>query len=81
MVDAPFLVALNLTRRCNLRCAHCYLDAGPDRSAHGELRTDECTRIADEAERENVPDIRESALKKCKDGMLSIAEMNRVTQE
>ncbi len=24
----PFLVALNLTRRCNLRCAHCYLDAG-----------------------------------------------------
>jgi len=26
--DNPFLVALNLTRRCNLRCAHCYLDAG-----------------------------------------------------
>lgn len=28
MADAPYLVALNLTRRCNLRCAHCYLDAG-----------------------------------------------------
>ncbi len=27
-IEAPFLVALNLTRRCNLRCAHCYLDAG-----------------------------------------------------
>jgi len=27
-VEAPFLVALNLTRRCNLKCAHCYLDAG-----------------------------------------------------
>jgi len=24
----PFLVALNLTIRCNLQCAHCYLDAG-----------------------------------------------------
>jgi len=24
----PFLVALNLTMRCNLQCAHCYLDAG-----------------------------------------------------
>src|SRR5881396_2179785 len=23
----PFLVALNLTKRCNLKCAHCYLDA------------------------------------------------------
>ncbi|VAV92694.1 Radical SAM domain heme biosynthesis protein [hydrothermal vent metagenome] len=26
-VEPPFLVALNLTRRCNLSCAHCYLDA------------------------------------------------------
>ena len=26
--QAPFLVALNLTHRCNPRCAHCYLDAG-----------------------------------------------------
>lgn len=24
---APYLVAINLTRRCNLACAHCYLDA------------------------------------------------------
>ena len=28
VVKPPFLVALNLTRRCNLGCAHCYLDAG-----------------------------------------------------
>lgn len=27
-VPKPRIVALNLTRRCNLRCAHCYLDAG-----------------------------------------------------
>lgn len=26
-VETPYLVALNLTERCNLRCAHCYLDA------------------------------------------------------
>ena len=23
----PYLIALNLTKRCNLRCSHCYLDA------------------------------------------------------
>jgi len=26
-IDSPFLVALNLTKRCNLSCEHCYLDA------------------------------------------------------
>ncbi|MCC6888045.1 MAG: radical SAM protein [Hyphomicrobiales bacterium] len=41
-IEPPFLVALNLTRRCNLGCAHCYLDAGVLRSgAPGELATDE----------------------------------------
>src|SRR3972149_3296658 len=24
----PFLIAWNLTRQCNLRCGHCYMDAG-----------------------------------------------------
>ncbi|MCP4329443.1 MAG: radical SAM protein [Alphaproteobacteria bacterium] len=38
----PFLVALNLTRRCNLRCAHCYLDAGTRTDGgSAELSTDE----------------------------------------
>ena len=37
--------------------------------------------IADQAEREGIPDIRQSALKKCKDGIVDIKEMNRVTQE
>lgn len=27
-VPAPFLISWNLTKRCDLRCAHCYLDAG-----------------------------------------------------
>jgi len=48
-VEPPFLVALNLTRRCNLACAHCYLDAGSrcDQAAN-ELSTDEVTRLLDD---------------------------------
>ena len=37
--------------------------------------------IADQALIEGIPDIRISALKKVADGMTSIEEMNRVTQE
>jgi radical SAM protein with 4Fe4S-binding SPASM domain len=41
MADAsplPYLVAVNLTRRCNLACAHCYMDAEQRaRPAPGEL--------------------------------------------
>ncbi len=44
----PHVVAWNLTRRCNLECAHCYISAGPSESADGELTTDECLRIAEE---------------------------------
>ncbi len=44
----PHVVAWNLTRRCNLECAHCYIAAGPDAAADGELSTDACLRIADE---------------------------------
>ena len=41
-VEPPFLVALNLTRRCNLACAHCYLDAGTRAGGDAtELSTDE----------------------------------------
>jgi len=45
----PFLIAWNLTKRCNLRCAHCYLSAG-ERDAGGvdELSTGECLRVVDE---------------------------------
>lgn len=35
-VEPPYLVAFNLTRRCNLNCAHCYLDAGTRH--HGDPR-------------------------------------------
>ncbi|HEX5830592.1 MAG TPA: radical SAM protein [Gemmatimonadaceae bacterium] len=42
------MIAWNLTRRCNLACAHCYIAAGPTESAGGELTTVECRRIAAE---------------------------------
>ncbi len=44
----PHVVAWNLTRRCNLECAHCYIAAGPAESSADELTTAECLRIADE---------------------------------
>ena len=37
--------------------------------------------LADQAHREGIPDIRQSALKKVVDGMTDIAEINRVTLE
>jgi radical SAM protein with 4Fe4S-binding SPASM domain len=44
----PHVVAWNLTRRCNLECAHCYISAGPHESATSELETAEALRIVDE---------------------------------
>jgi len=44
----PHVVAWNLTRRCNLECAHCYISAGPHESATTELDTSEALRIVDE---------------------------------
>jgi radical SAM protein with 4Fe4S-binding SPASM domain len=44
----PHVVAWNLTRRCNLECAHCYISAGPTETAADELTTAECLRIASE---------------------------------
>ncbi len=41
----PYLVAVNLTKRCNLACAHCYMDAdrrmapNPDELKSGELKS------------------------------------------
>ncbi len=44
----PRLVSWNLTQRCNLRCPHCYLDAGIRASGKGELTTTEAQRFIDE---------------------------------
>ena len=45
----PFLVALNLTKRCNLKCDHCYLDATTKAGGGSdELTTEECVRLIDQ---------------------------------
>ena len=44
----PHVVAWNLTRRCNLECAHCYIAAGPSESAAAELDTADCLAIVDQ---------------------------------
>lgn len=47
-VAAPYLVALNLTQKCNLHCAHCYLDAGTRRDgALDDLSTEEVCDVLD----------------------------------
>ena len=42
----PSLVSWNLTRKCNLRCPHCYMDGGV--AEERELSTDECLGLIDE---------------------------------
>lgn len=44
----PHVVAWNLTRRCNLECAHCYISAGPEETAASELTASEFRRITEE---------------------------------
>jgi len=44
----PHVVAWNLTKRCNLRCTHCYISAGPWETAESELDDSECRRVVDE---------------------------------
>jgi AdoMet-dependent heme synthase len=44
----PHVVAWNLTRRCNLECAHCYIAAGPHETAASELDTAACLGIVDQ---------------------------------
>ncbi len=42
----PSLVSWNLTRKCNLSCPHCYMEAGS--AEEDELTTDECLGLLDE---------------------------------
>ena len=44
----PHIVAWNLTKRCNLACAHCYISAGSWQATADELSTQQCLRILDE---------------------------------
>ena len=50
---APFLVVWDITYACNLRCKHCYADAG--KSLKDELMTDEAKQVIDKLARASVP--------------------------
>lgn len=43
-----YSISWNLTQRCNLHCAHCYMSASAQAETSGELSTAECQRIMDE---------------------------------
>jgi AdoMet-dependent heme synthase len=43
-----YSVSWNLTQRCNLECAHCYMSASAGADLRGELTTAECRRVIDE---------------------------------
>jgi radical SAM protein with 4Fe4S-binding SPASM domain len=48
-MTTPWLVSWNLTRRCNLACGHCYLDAGQRNGPDGNgLATEDALRIVDD---------------------------------
>lgn len=48
MAHTAYSVSWNLTQRCNLECAHCYLSAFAGADTRGELTTEECRRVIDE---------------------------------
>jgi radical SAM protein with 4Fe4S-binding SPASM domain len=48
-----YSVSWNLTQRCNLECAHCYMSAHAGADVRGELTTDECRRVIDGIARVN----------------------------
>jgi AdoMet-dependent heme synthase len=43
-----YSVSWNLTQRCNLQCAHCYMSAFTGADTSRELSTGECRRVIDE---------------------------------
>lgn len=43
----PLVVSWNVTRKCNLKCSHCYINAAKD-ELQGELTTEEGKRLIDQ---------------------------------
>ena len=48
MASRAYSVSWNLTRRCNLTCAHCYMSASAGADTAQELTTAECRRVMGE---------------------------------
>jgi radical SAM protein with 4Fe4S-binding SPASM domain len=44
----PVSGMIELTRRCNLKCVHCYLGEGDDRFGHGEMSTAQVCDVIDQ---------------------------------
>lgn len=53
MTYKAYSVSWNLTQRCNLFCAHCYISASAGADAANELTTAECYRVMDDIARVN----------------------------
>src|SRR4030065_2154297 len=43
----PLVVSWDVTRKCNLKCSHCYINATKD-ELQGELNTEEAKRLIDQ---------------------------------
>jgi len=93
-VESPFLVALNLTKRCNLSCEHCYLDAeilkngSADELSTAELKKtiDDIAKVGPEAmivltggEPLLRPDIEELAVHASALGLMVVVGSNGLT--
>ena len=46
-IQPPFMVSYSITRKCNLKCKHCY-SSSVDQAAPGELSTEEAFRFIDD---------------------------------
>lgn len=54
MEFSPYLIAWNLTKRCNLRCGHCYLDAAElDKGGADELTKEDGLSLIEQISRVN----------------------------
>ncbi len=53
VTGAPFLVVWDITYACNLKCKHCYANAG--KALSDELKTEEAKNVIDQLDRASVP--------------------------
>src|SRR3972149_1802987 len=48
MDSTPFLISWNITKRCNLKCNHCYLNASELEHGEDEQSTSDAMKVIDE---------------------------------
>lgn len=47
-LSGPIMVSLDITEKCNFKCAHCYNNSGLDKNARTELSHDEMMTVIDQ---------------------------------